>query len=151
MTLGRGRFAVWRHRLLTKVDAIKLVAWRQGRNASIAETAKRWNVSEATVKRLSREHGEAAKAERQRYQMQRLDEELQQHEYELRVMFLGQRNRHLNWVDMWWHRSVETARGTPNEAAVIAAREEALEKADRDFREEWESCMGPLSELMGPR
>ena len=132
-----------------KVDPIKLVAWRQGRNASITETAKRWNVSEATVKRLSREYGKAAEAERQRYENERLDKELEAHAYELRVMFLGQRNRHLNWVDMWWHGPVEAARGTPNEAAVLGAREAALDKADREFREGWESRMGPLSELVG--
>jgi hypothetical protein len=133
-----------------KVDPIKLVAWRQGRNASIAETAKRWNVSEATVKRLSREYGKAAEAERQRYEQERLDEELEAHAYGLRTMFLGQRNRHLNWVDMKWFSAVEAARATPNEVAVIAAREAALEKAEREFREDWERCMGPLSELFGP-
>src|SRR4051794_34127026 len=66
-----------------KVDPIKLVAWRQGRKATIAETAKRWNVSEATVKRLSREYAKAAEAERERYQMERLDKELEAHEYDL--------------------------------------------------------------------
>jgi hypothetical protein len=132
-----------------KVDPIKLVAWRQGRKASIAETAKHWKVSEATVKRLSRKYAKAAEAERERFQMERLDSELAAHEYELRMMFLGQRNRHLSWVSERWFGAEEAARGTPNEAAVLAARDAALEEADRKFGEEWESRMGPLSDLFG--
>lgn len=130
-----------------KVDPIKLVAWRQGRKASIAETAKRWNVSEATVKRLSRDYGQAAEAERERYELERLDKELAAHEYELRMMFLRQRNEHLSWVSFGWFGAEQAAKNTPREAAVVAARDAALEKADREFREEWESRMGPIPEL----
>ena len=49
-----------------KVDPVKLVAWRQGRDASISETARHWGVSVATVKRLSRVHAVAAAQERAR-------------------------------------------------------------------------------------
>lgn len=132
-----------------KVDPVKLVAWRQGRNASIAETAKRWNVSEATVKRLSREYGKAAEAERQRYELERLDTELREHEYGQRMLFLRYRNEHLSWVSFGWFTAGEAARGTPNEAAVMAARQAAMDKADDEFRQDWERVMGPLPELLG--
>lgn len=127
-----------------KVDPIKLVAWRQGRKATIAETAKRWNVSEATVKRMSREYAKAAEAERERFQMERLDKELEAHEDDLRMMFLRQRNEHLSWVSFRWFGAEEAAKGTPDEAAVMAARQAALDEADRQFREDWERHMGPL-------
>lgn len=127
-----------------KVDPIKLVAWRQGRKATIAETAKRWNVSEATVKRLSREYAQAAEAERERFQMERLDKELEAHEYDLWRMYHGQKNEHLNRVAFRWFGAEEAARGTPNEAAVMAARQAALDEAEREFREDWERCMGPV-------
>jgi AraC-like DNA-binding protein len=129
-----------------KVDPIKLVAWRQAHSATVAETAKRWNVSKPTVQRLSREYGEAAKAERQRYQMERLDKELRAHEYGLRVMFLGQRADHLSRVSSRWFSAEEVAKGTPAEASVAAAREAALDEADREFREDWERCVGPIFE-----
>lgn len=128
----------------SKVDPVKLVAWRQAHSATVAETAKRWNVSEATVKRLSREYGDAAKAERKRWQCERLDEELRQHEYGYRMMFLSQRNKHIGWVDLQWFTACEEARGTPTEAATEAAREAAIERADREFRAEWERRMGPV-------
>jgi hypothetical protein len=134
----------------SKVDPIKLVAWRQGRKATIAATAKHWNVSEATVKRLSREYAEAAEAERHRFQMERLDKELAAHERDLHMMFLGQRNRELSRVSERWFGAEEAARGTPDEAVVLAARDAALERAGREFREEWESRIGPLSELFDP-
>jgi hypothetical protein len=130
-----------------KVDPIKLVAWRQGRKATIAETAKRWNVSEATVKRLSRDYAKAAEAERERFQMERLDKELEAHEHSLQMMFLRQRNDHLSWVSLRWFSAEEAAKGTPNEAAVMAARQAALDEADRLFREDWERHMGPVPGL----
>jgi hypothetical protein len=131
----------------SKVDPVKLVAWRQGRKATIAQTAKHWNVSEATVKRLSREYAEAAEAERQRYQMEQLDKELEAHEYGLRTMYHGQRSKHLSWVSFRWLGAEEAARGTPREDAVMAAKEAALDEADRQFREEWELRMGPVPGL----
>jgi hypothetical protein len=127
-----------------KVDPIKLVAWRQGRKATIAETAKRWNVSEATVKRMSREYAKAAEAERERFQTERLDKELEAHEDDLRMMFLRQRNEHLSWVSFRWFGAEEAARGTPDEGVVMAARQAALDEADRQFREDWERHMGPV-------
>lgn len=130
----------------TKVEPIKLVAWRQAHNASIPETAKRWNVSPATVKRMCRDYGAAAKLERQRWEHERLDEELRQHEYAHSMMFLGHRNKHLSWISFQWFSACEAAKGTPQEASVEAARKAALAEAERDFREDWERCMGPIPE-----
>jgi hypothetical protein len=130
-----------------KVDPIKLVAWRQGRKATIAETAKRWNVSEATVKRMSREYAKATEAERERFQMERLDKELEAHEHDLHMMFLRQRNDHLSWVSLRWFGAEEAARGTPEEAAVMAARQSAMDEADQKFREDWDRHMGPVPGL----
>ncbi len=131
----------------SKVDPIKLVAWRQGRKATIAATAKHWKVSEATVKRLSRDYAEAAEAERQRFQMERLDKELEAHEYEIRTMYLRQRSEHLSWVSFRWFGAEEAAKGTPRETAVMAAKDAALDEADRQFREDWERRMGPVPGL----
>jgi hypothetical protein len=135
----------------SKVDPVKLVAWRQGRKATIAATAKHWNVSEATVKRLSREYAQAAEAERQRFQMERVDKELEAHEYGLRMMYLRQRSEHLSWVSFRWFGAEEAAKGTPKEDAVMAAKEAALDEADRQFREEWEQRMGPVPGLSDSR
>lgn len=134
-----------------KIEPIKLVAWRQAHKASIAETAKRWSVSPATVKRLTRDYADAAKLERQRWESERLDHELWQHEYDLAMMFLGQRNKHLAFVDQFhWFGRCKRAKGTDQEAAVNAARDAAIEEADREFRETWERCMGPIPGYPAP-
>ena len=127
-----------------KVEPIKLVAWRQAHKASIADTAKRWHVSEATVKRLCRQYGEAAELERQRWQCEQLDRELQEHEYAYRVMFLRQRSQHLYWAEFGWLGACERAKGTAQEDTVRAARDAALATAERQFNEDWSRSMGPI-------
>lgn len=127
-----------------KVNPIKLVAWRQAHKASIRETAMQWKVSEATVKRLSRDYGPAAALERERWQRERLDEELRQHEYEYGMMFLRLRNQRLRWVEFEWFGRCQRAKGTPQEDATEAARAAALDEADRQFREEWLRTIGPI-------
>lgn len=115
-----------------KADPIKVIAWRQAHSASIRDTAKRWRVSEASVKRWTKTCGEAAKLERQRYEQDRLDRELREHEYGYRMMFLQQRNAHLFFVGLDWH------------GKESAGRDEAMADADRMFREDWQRCMGPI-------
>lgn len=127
------------------VEPIRLVAWRQAHNASIAETARRWSVSSATVKRLCRDYGAAAEAERSRWQCERLDRDLAQHCDDLTRMFLGQRSRYLNLIDgLHWFGKVERAKGTEHEATTMAERDAALAEAERQFREDWERSVGPL-------
>lgn len=127
-----------------KVDPIKLVAWRQAHKATAAETAARWKVSKRTVQQLCRDYGEAAKQERKRWQMERVDRELDAAEYEFDMMFLRERNRRFYWTSFGWFGALEAARGTDREAALNEAHEAALDKADRDFREEWERLFGPV-------
>lgn len=134
----------------SKVEPIKLVAWRQAHKASIPETAKRWNVSPATVKRLCRDYGEAAKLERQRWQCEQLDKELRQHEHSLWQTFNGQLARHLSWVSLNWFPACEAAKGSEREVAIETAKEAALADAERAFRQDWERCMGPIPEYSSP-
>jgi hypothetical protein len=127
----------------TKVDPIKLVAWRQARKATVAATAKHWKVSERTVQQYSRDYAEAALAERKRWEIEKLDRELQHHENDRQLMYHRMRQEHLSWVGLEWFSKCEAARGTDQEEAVEAARDAALEEADRRFAEDWDRVMGP--------
>ena len=129
-----------------KVVPIKLVAWRQAHKASIRETAKRWCVSEASVKRMSRDYGEAAIQERKRWEGERLDTELRYAQNGYWQMYNRMHSERLYWVGLSWFPKCEAARGTEQATAIEAARDVALADACRDFRTEWERAMGPIPE-----
>lgn len=54
-----------------KVDPLRVAGWRQTRNASIAETAKHFGISEKTVSNYCRDHGEQAKRNRELWNIRR--------------------------------------------------------------------------------
>jgi hypothetical protein len=118
-----------------KADPIKLVAWRQAHKATVADTAKRWNVSRRTVQKFCRDFGEAAKAERKRFELERLDAELEAHERAYEMMFLRLRNMHLGAAGGPWREATEAE----------------LEAADQEFREDWKRRMGPLPDRFARR
>lgn len=131
----------------TKVDPVKLVAWRQGRKATVAETARQWKVSEATVKRLSREFGEAAEAERLRYQNERLDDDLETGRRQLDRMYLSQRNRARYWATFGWQTRIDAAKGTDREEAIEREIASALQAVDEEFDVEWDARFGNLGQV----
>ncbi|MCE7796544.1 hypothetical protein LWE61_08205 [Sphingobium sufflavum] len=53
------------------VEPVAVVRWRQACKATIADTAKRFSISEATVKRYCRDFGEQAEQERAQYRIDR--------------------------------------------------------------------------------
>lgn len=131
-------------------DPVKLVAWRQAHDASIADTAKRFSVSPATVKRYSRDYKEAAEQARRRWECERLDQEARQGQHRLWRMYQGQLHQALYWVDLAWFSRVKAAEGTPAEAAVASAWKNAMADAERRFVEGWETSMGPVPEYAAP-
>src|SRR5204863_9724498 len=108
-----------------KVDPIKLVAWRQARGATVAATAKHWNVSARTVQQYTRDYDEAARQARQQWQADRLDDEEWLHEMQHWQMFNNQLSTHLGLVGLGWFSKMKAAKGTGQEAAVEAAYEAA--------------------------
>lgn len=133
-----------------KAEPIKVVAWRQAHNASIAGTAKRWGISPATVKRLCREYGAAATAERKRWQCEQLDREAARHAHGLWRLYNGQLARALYRVEVEWMHRCEQAKGTGQEEAVNTAMAAALEQEERQFTEGWARIVGPVPDYAAP-
>jgi len=61
-----------------KVEPVLVARWRQARKASIAETAKRFGISEKTVSNYCRDFGEEAERQRAEWRTQREIEEADQ-------------------------------------------------------------------------
>lgn len=108
-----------------KADPVKVAAWRQARKASIAETAKRFGISEKTVSNYCRDFGEEAERQREQWRIKREHEEWEELESEI------------EWYEMKlrWVRAVqEEAQRNPtpeNHWAAIAAANSLVPKAFR--------------------
>jgi transcriptional regulator with XRE-family HTH domain len=64
-----------------KIDPIKVAAWRQARKASIKETAARFGIGDATVKRYCQKHGAEAEQARADYRIEQEIREAEDIEY----------------------------------------------------------------------
>jgi len=74
-----------------KVDPVRVVRWRQARKATIAETAKRFGISPATVKRYTRDHSEEAEQARANYRAEREIKEAEILDYNVKIAAAVQR------------------------------------------------------------
>ena len=69
-----------------KVDPVKVAAWRQARKATIGETAKRFGIGDATVKRYCRDYGAAAEKARADWRLEQEIREAEEIEYASRLL-----------------------------------------------------------------
>lgn len=135
-------------RRATKIDPIKVVAWRQAHEASIAATAKRFGIGVATVKRYCRDYDAAAKLERKRFECARLDAEDQANEYAYSVMYLDHRRKYLSWIEFLWFGRCLRAKDTPDEAETETAKDAALASAEQDFTDDWLRHVGEIPAVL---
>jgi transposase len=74
-----------------KANPIAVAAWRQARNASALETAKRFDISEKTVRNYCRDFGDAARASREQWRIEHEIREAEQLDYAIMMHKLALR------------------------------------------------------------